>query len=135
MPPASYAIAPLAHHIVWTYTQWPKPTDGQDSIVSYGVGDWIDYANRNKYPDSWDDELVVEVDCPICDSETEADYIPAKVLLESDPLDQKLLVPEGFLCYICGMQIDPTQRYLAKHFVPPIPPETAARYLEDIGIK
>jgi hypothetical protein len=71
----------------------------------------------------------------ICASNTGDGYLLAKVLLESQPLDQKRLVPEGFLCYVCGLQIDPSEKYLARHFVPQIPTETATAYLKDIGIE
>jgi hypothetical protein len=135
MPPAAYVIAPLAHHIVWTYTRWPKPTDDQDTIVSHCWNDWDGFAERQKYPKGWDDSLIVEISCPICDSDTGEGYLPAKVLLESGPLDQKRLVPEGFLCYVCGLRINPSEKYLARHFVPPIPTDTAAAYLKDLGIE
>ncbi len=135
MSPAAYAIAPLAHHIVWTFTRWPKPTDDQDTIVTHGWSDWSQYADRQKCPKGWDDSLVVEISCPICDSDTGADYVPAKVLLEDEPLEQKHLIPEGFLCYVCGLLIEPSEKYLARHFVPPIPTDVAAAYLKDIGIE
>jgi len=133
-PPAAYAIAPLAHHIVWTNTQWPNPNDDLYSITTYGFNDWEESARRQKLPNGWEDTLVIEVDCPICGSRPgDGSIVLAKVLIEREPIDEKLLVPEGFLCHVCGLYIDPSQRYLAKHFVQ-IPPEIAADYLKDIGI-
>jgi len=77
--------------------------------------------------------LVIELECPICDSDLgDGSKVLARVLLEDNPLDQKLLVREGFLCYVCGLHIDPSQQYLARHFVPTIPPDVAANYLKDI---
>ncbi len=132
-PPASYAIAPLAHHILWAHTRWPSPQDDLDSVTS--SDEWFDFANRQKYPEGWNRDLIIEVSCPICNSmSADQSYVPAKVLLENDPLDQKLLVPEGFLCHVCGFLIEPTERYLAKHFVPQIPEETAATFLKDRGV-
>jgi hypothetical protein len=61
-------------------------------------------------------------------------YVPAKVLLAQESLDQKLLIPEGFLCLVCGFFIEPKRRYLAGHFVPPISEEEAVAFLEDFGI-
>lgn len=133
LPPASYALAPLAHHIVWSHTQWPSPQD--DLEVVTGRDKWHDFATRQKYPKGWDSELTVEIECPICGSlSPDQSYVPAKVLLQSELLDQKLLVPEGFVCFVCEFLIEPTQRYLAKHFVPKIPEETASTFLKDIGI-
>jgi hypothetical protein len=133
LPPASYAIAPLAHHIVWSYTRWPSPQDDLEAVAD--SGEWYDFAERQKYPEGWDGDLTVEVNCPICRSMSAGgSYVPAKVLLQEEPLDQKLLVPEGFLCFVCGLLIKPTERYLAKHFVPRIPEETAAAFLKDIGV-
>jgi hypothetical protein len=131
LPPAAYAIAPLAHHILWTNTQWPKPTDDQGTIASHGLGSWFEFDQRYKNPKGWNN--VVTIDCPICGSDTrEGDLIPARVLLEDEPLGRKQLVPEGFICLVCGFEINPSQKYLARHFVPPIPPETAAAFLKDI---
>jgi hypothetical protein len=133
LPPAACAIAPLAHHIVWSYTRWPSPRD--DLEVVTGSDEWYNFAERQKYPKGWDGDLTVEVTCPICGSMSpDQSYVPAKVLLQNEPLDQKLLVPEGFLCFVCGFLVKPTERYLAKHFVPPIPEETAATFLKDIGV-
>jgi hypothetical protein len=133
--PQSYAIAPLAHHVLWTNTRWPSPTDDQ-STISWDGGEWQDFANRQKYPTGWDDSLIVEVDCPICGSLTaDEQRVPANVLLEEAPLNQKKLVPEGFRCYICGFSISPCDRYLARHFVPTIDPDVAGAYLKGVGIE
>ena len=71
--------------------------------------------------------------CPICDSEpVDGSMILAKVLIEAEPLDRKEIVPEGFLCQVCGFRIDPSERYLARHFVSANPQETAEAYLADI---
>jgi hypothetical protein len=132
-PPASYALAPLAHHVLWSHTRWPSPQDDLDSVTS--SDEWFDFANRQKYPEGWNRDLIIEVSCPICNSmSADQSYVPAKVLLENDPLDQKLLVPEGFLCHVCGFLIEPRERYLAKHFVPQVPEETAAAFLKDLGV-
>jgi hypothetical protein len=44
------------------------------------------------------------------------------------------LIPDGFICFLCGFRVDPTEKFLARHFVPPIPEDTAATLLEDFGI-
>jgi hypothetical protein len=134
-PPAAYAIAPLAHHILWTNTRWPNPNDDRDVITIGSTTPWEEFARRQKLPKGWDDGLVLEIECPICDSMAgDGSVIYAKVLLENDPIDRKLLVPEGFLCHLCGFHIDPSQPFLARHFVPAIPDDVAAKYLKDIGI-
>lgn len=134
LPPATYAIEPLAHHIVWSHTQWPSPQDDQTSIQL--SDEWYDFAKRQVLPKGWDSDLTVEVKCPICGSMApDQSYVPAKVLLDDEPLGEKLLVPEGFVCYVCGFLIDPAERYLAKHFAQGIiPEETAAAFFKDIGI-
>lgn len=132
LPPAEYAITPLSHHILWTNSQWPHPNDDQSSIEVSAYSSWLEFRDRQKNPEGWD--AVIEVDCPICGSTTrDGDYIPARVLLEDKPLDQKQLIPEGFRCLICGFEIDPSEKYLARHFVDPIPEETADAFLKDIG--
>ena len=110
----------------------PKTT--LDVITHDLSDDWSEYAARQKYPEGWDTELTLEVNCPICGSTSPSQsYVPAKVLVEKEPLDRKLVVPEGFQCFVCGFLIAPTERYLAKHFVL-IPEETATAFLQDIGI-
>jgi hypothetical protein len=44
--------------------------------------------------------------------------IPELVLVEEKPLDEKRLVPAGFVCDICGSRIEDSQRYLAKLLTP-----------------
>lgn len=129
-PPAAYALAPLAHHILWTNTRWPRPQDDLDMITTHGWTEWEEFARRQKYPKGWDEDLVLEVKCPICDSDPgEGSMILAKALIEAEALDQQQVLPEGFLCYVCGLLIEPSERYLARHFVPPIPKETAKEFL------
>jgi hypothetical protein len=133
LPPAEYAITPLAHHILWTNSQWPHPNDDQTSIEVGIYSPWLEFRDRQKDPESWD--AVIEVDCPICGSTTrDGDYIQARVLLEDKPLNQKQLIPEGFRCLICGFEIDPSEKYLARHFVEPIPAKAAEAFLKDIGM-
>ena len=55
----------------------------------------------------------------------------AQVLLESDPLKEKKLIPEGFNCFVCGLRISPKERFLARHFVPEIPEDIATAYLKE----
>jgi hypothetical protein len=134
LPPAAYAIAPLAHHILWTNTRWTSPTDDQDSIACGISTPWSEYESKYKNPEGWTDN-VVKIDCPICKSHTsDGEYIQARVLLEDESLDRKQLIPEGFICLVCGFRIDPSQKYLAKYFVPPIPDDTAEALLKDAGI-
>ena len=61
------------------------------------------------------------------------------ILIESGhfvaELDRRQLVSGGFICLVCGFEIDSSQKYLARHFVPPIPADTAAAFLKDIGVK
>jgi len=133
LPPASYPLAPLAHHILWSHTRWPSPEDGLDTLE--GSGKWDDLVARRRFPAGWNSDLTIEVSCPICGSTaSDGSYVPARVLIDSEPLDRKILVPEGFLCYVCGYEIRPRERYLAKHFAPPIAPEQAAAFLKDLGI-
>lgn len=107
------------------------PSDDEDTITTHGLSAWFELDQKYKNPKGWDN--VVRVNCPICDSDTrDGDYIEARVLLEDEPLDQEQLVPEGFICLVCGFQIHPSQKYLARHFVPPIPEKTAAAFLDDI---
>lgn len=134
LPVATYAIAPLAHHILWTNTRWPSPTDDQDTIAHEGFPPWFEYERRYKNPKGWTDN-VVQIDCPICDSRTsDGEYVQARVLLEDEPLEKTQLIPEGFICLVCGFEITPSQKYLAKHFVPTIPKDTAEAFLKDAGI-
>ena len=90
-----------------------EPQDDLDVVT--GRDKWHDFATRQKYPKGWDSKLTVEIECPICGSlSPDQSYVPAKVLLQSELLDQKLLVTEGFVCFVCEFLIEPTQRYLAQ---------------------
>lgn len=131
--PEVYALAPLEHHILWAHSRWPSPQDDLDSL---SIGDdWSDFARRQKYPKTWNSDLLIEVDCPICRSRApDQSYVPAKALIAEEGLEQKMVVPEGFQCFVCGFEIQPTELFLAKHFVPPIPTETAVAFLRDLGI-
>jgi len=130
--PEAYAIAPLAHHILWSHTRWPSPQDDLDMVTMND--EWYDYAARQKFPSGWDGDLTIDVDCPICHSFTpDNSHIPAKALINGEKLNEKIVAPEGFICYICGFQIEPTQTYLAKHFVPAIDPDKATEFLKDFG--
>jgi hypothetical protein len=134
--PKAYAIAPLAHQIVWTHTQWPSPQDGQDTIR---VGDeWYEFANRQKSPSGWQTDFMLDINCPICGSTSrDQAHIPAKVLIDEESLlELKTIVPTGFMCYLCGFSVDPTtQPYLAKHFVPPFPEEQGPTLAAEFGIR
>lgn len=135
-PPQPYAIKPLQHHMLWTHVGWPHPLDDLDTITMSGKTDWEHYVDRRKIDlfKSWKDVLVVEIPCPVCDSEAgDGSDVPAQVLLENDPLDNNQLIAEGFICFVCGLYISPTERFLAKHFVGKIPDEVANAYLKNIG--
>jgi hypothetical protein len=134
--PQAYAIAPLAHQMIWTHTQWPSPQDDRDSIT---VGDdWYEFARRQTLPSGWLTDFVLDTDCPICGSfSRDQAHVPAKVLIEEESLlEHKTIVPTGFLCYLCGFHVDPTtQPYLAKHFVPPFPEDDGPRLAAEFGIR
>jgi hypothetical protein len=88
LPPAAYAIYPLAHHILWSHTRWPSPQDDLDTVT---LGDeWYDFARRQKCPEAWNDDLILEVRCPICNSvSADQSYVPAKLLLAEESRPEK----------------------------------------------
>ena len=87
-------------------------------------------------PKGLEHRLTIDVDCPICDSRApDGTYLRAKALINYGMLANRMLVPEGFLCFICGFKIQPEQIYLAKHFVPPIPQDVTHAFLSDFGIE
>jgi hypothetical protein len=76
---------------------------------------------------------LVEISCPVCESETQdGSFIQAQVLLESEPLNDNKLIAEGFNCFVCGLQISPEERFLARHFVGQIPQDIAEEYLKNM---
>ena len=136
IPPESYAIRTLQHHVLWTYAAWPSPRDDLNWIEYSGEIDWEQYTERQKRKlfQTWDDSHIVEVSCPVCDSKTgDGSYVRAQVLLENDPLDNNRLIAEGFNCFVCGLHISPRERFLARHFVGQIPEDITTAYLRDIG--
>ena|SRR5882724_414612 len=135
-PPEPYAIKTLQHHVLWTYAAWPSPRDDLDTLMVSGETDWEQYTERRKRAlvKTWDDSLMVEVPCPVCDSETgDGSYVRAQVLPENDPLDNNCLIAKGFNCFVCALHISPRERFLARHFVGQIPEDIATAYLKDIG--
>jgi len=134
--PKPYVIKTLQHHILWTYGAWPSPRDDLATLSVSAETDWEAYVERQKrnLRKTWDESLMVELPCPICDSETgDGSDVAAQVLLEDHPLEENRLVPEGFNCFVCGLHISPSERFLARHFVGAIPEDIAGAYLKDIG--
>jgi hypothetical protein len=112
------------------------PRDDLDRITVSGETDWEQYVARQKRElvEKWDEDLIVEVQCPDCGSEAgDGSCVQAQVLLESHPLGNNCLMPEGFNCFVCGLQIVPRERFLARHFIGQIPDDVANEYLKDIG--
>jgi hypothetical protein len=134
--PESYVLKTLQHHALWTYAGWPSPLDDLKMININGETDWEAYVERQEklLQKKWDDGRIVEVCCPVCDSDPgDGSYVRAQVLLEDSPIANNLLIAEGFNCFVCGLRIVPEERFLARHFVGEIPEETATEYLKDIG--
>ena len=135
--PKRYAINTLQHHALWTYAGWPSPTDDLDTIRTFGETDWEQYAERSKRAllKTWDEAYTIDIECPVCDSQTpDGSYVSAHVLLDDQLVEQKSLVPVAFACFVCGLSISPDERLLAKHFVGALPDEKAQQYLKDIGV-
>ncbi len=134
-PPRLYAIRPLQHHMLWTHAEWPSPVDDLKVITISGIPEWEEYIERQKKKlfKTWDEELTVEISCPVCDSQPgDGSYATAQVLLESAPLEENRLVPEGFNCFVCGLFISPKERFLARHFVGELPEDVTTEFLKDI---
>jgi hypothetical protein len=135
--PQGYAIKTLQHHALWTYAGWPSPHEDRETIQVSGETDWERYAERQKKEllKAWDEALVIDIQCPVCDSDThDGSYVTAHVLLNEQMVDEKMLIPVAFSCFVCGLSISSNERFLAKHFVGPIPDDTAQEYLKGIGV-
>lgn len=136
LTPEPYAIKTLQHHVLWTRTAWPASNDDLDTYDYGGFSDWEQYVDRQKARlfKRWDEGRVVEISCPICDSDTrDGSFVHAQVLLEDDPIDDNQLIAEGFVCFVCGLAISPKERFLARHFVGQIPEDVVTAYLKNIG--
>ena len=127
----------LQHHMIWTHTQWPSPSDDLDVIHRGVETEWESYIERQKVKlfETWDQDLTVEIPCPVCDSNPgDGSFIEAQVLLENEFLDQNILLPIGFNCFVCDLHISPKERFLAQHFVGQLPEDVVTSYLKDLGL-
>jgi transcription elongation factor Elf1 len=105
-------------------------------VILSGETDWQAHVQRQKEElfKTRDDALTVEIACPVCGSQpSDGSSVRAQVLLEDAPLYENRLVPEAFNCFVCGLEISPGERFLARHFVGDLLDDVAAAYREDIG--
>jgi hypothetical protein len=131
-----YAIKTLQHQILWTSVDRPGPLDDLDMITWSGETDWEKFADRQKKRlfKTWDEGLTIEIQCPVCHSQSaDGSFLQAQVLLDGDKVEHNELIPEGFHCSVCGLHIEPRERFLARHFVGQISEDIRISYLKDIG--
>jgi hypothetical protein len=98
--------------------------------------EWERYTERQKVKlfKTWDEDLTLEIPCPVCDSDPgDGSFIEAQVLIDNESLEQNVLVPIGFNCFVCDLHISPNERFLAQHFVGQLPDDVVSAFLKDIG--
>lgn len=123
----SYVLRTVGHVMLYTYVDWPEPTDRDGWIQEDSDKDFeMAKQMRNEVAKEWDD-CYVETSCRVCGS--------INLFVKVEPLTPairsvKVLAAK---CPKCGLDIRDKHSFLAEYHVGILPNEKIESFLDDIG--
>lgn len=126
-PGGPYMLRTVRHVMLYTYVDWPKPTD-RDGWIKEDTDEEFEMAEqmRREVAKEWEDQYV-ETSCRVCGS------INLFVKVEPQTPALRSLKVLAAKCPKCGLDIRDMHRSLAEYHVGPLTNEEVEGFLEDIG--